>query len=128
MWKWILICLGVISIANGLYMWFAPLAWYEAVPGVALMGPFNLHFIRDIALVFAFSGGAMIFGAMRPIPAVAVAGAVWPCMHAIFHVQIWMARGFPFDEVALVNLVGIQAPSWLALFAAVQLLKKGTTQ
>ncbi len=128
MWKWLLVGLGAISIANGFYMWFAPQDWYDAVPGVAAMGPFNLHFVRDIALVFAFSGGAMIYGAVRAMPAVAVTGTIWPCLHALFHIQIWMARGFPFDEVALVNLVGIQVPSWLALFAALQFLKKGAAR
>lgn len=125
MWKILVVALGAAALGNGLLMWFAPMAWYEAVPGVAMMGPFNLHFIRDIALVFAFSGAAMIFGAMRNIPVVAVTGAVWPAMHALFHIQIWMGRGFPFDEIALVNLLGIQVPAWLALIAAAQLLKKG---
>jgi hypothetical protein len=125
MWKWSLVTLGALAVANGVTMWFAPQTWYESVPGVADMGPFNLHFIRDIALIFGFSGGAMIFGAIRNIPVVAVAGAVWPAMHALFHVQIWIARGLPLDEVAFVNLAGIQVPAWLALFAAYRFSREG---
>ena len=124
MWKYILYGLGGLSIVNGLIMWFAPMFWYETVPGLVAMGPFNLHFIRDIALVFAFSGGAMIYGAAKDSASVAIAGACWPAMHALFHIQIWFARGLPFDDVAFTNLVAIQAPSWLALFAAWQLLIK----
>jgi hypothetical protein len=125
MWKWLLVILGGLAIANGIYMWAMPRAWYDAVPGVAATGPLNFYFVRDIALAFAFSGGAMIFGALRPMPPVAVAGTLWPAMHALFHIQIWMARGFSFDGVALVNLAGIQMPAWLAVGAAVQIARKG---
>jgi len=125
MWKSVLVVLGAVAVGNGIFMWFAPMAWYEAVPGVADMGPFNLHFIRDIALVFTFSGGAINVGVWKVRPDFALAGAAWPAMHALFHIQIWTARGFPFDEVALVNLVGIQLPAWLALFAAFQFMKEG---
>jgi len=130
MWKIILYVLAVLAGINALIMWFAPMFWYETVPGVAMMGPFNLHFVRDIALVFLFSGGAMAYGAAKDNATAAIAGAAWPVMHAVFHIQIWMARGFPFDEVALSNLAAIQAPSWLGLYAAWQLLKqaRGTGQ
>ena len=58
MWRLCLIAIAAFHYANGLVMWFAPHFWYETVPGVAMMGPFNLHFIRDIALVFGMSAGA----------------------------------------------------------------------
>ena len=65
MWRLCLIAIAAFHFANGLVMWFAPHFWYEAVPGVAMMGPFNLHFIRDIALVFGMSAGALAYGAYR---------------------------------------------------------------
>ena len=52
----ILVLLGLIHLANGLWMLTAPEAWYAAVPGVAMTGPLNHHFIQDIGLAFLASG------------------------------------------------------------------------
>ena len=60
------------------------------------------------------------WGAGKRNVTAAVFGAAWPCFHALFHIWIWLGRGVPFDEIALVNLVGIQLPAWLALMAALQ--------
>ena len=52
---------------------------------------------------------------------IAVFGALWPCLHAVFHIWIWVTmRGMPFDQIAAVNLFGIQMPAWLALMAALK--------
>lgn len=124
MWRSILFLIAALNACNALYMWFAPHAWYDAVPGVAMMGPFNLHFVRDIALAFGMSAGVLFYGALKPDRNAAVCGATWPAMHALFHIWIWLARGLPFDEIALVNLVGIQVPAWLALAAALKFTRK----
>lgn len=124
MMKFALYLLGALALLNALIMWFAPMTWYEAVPGVAMMGPFNIHFIRDIALVFAFSGGALAWGAWKGAGLVALCGATWPVLHAIFHIQIWVARGLPFDDVAFVNLAGIQLPAWAGLYFAWRLYQQ----
>ena len=124
MWRPVLFLIAASHFANALVMWFAPHAWYEAVPGVAMMGPFNLHFVRDIALAFGMSAGALAYGAYRFDRSAAVCGAAWPCLHAIFHIWIWFARGVPFDQIALVNLTGIQIPAWLALAAARHFTRK----
>ena len=124
MWRAVIFLIAAINFANALTMWFAPHTWYETVPGVAMMGPFNLHFVRDIALVFGMSAAALAYGALRHDRTAAICGAAWPCLHALFHVWIWFARGIPFDQVALVNLTGIQAPAWLALAAALHFTRK----
>ena len=67
-------------------MWFAPHTWYETVPGIAMMGPFNLHFVRDIALIFGMSSAALAYGALKHDRTAAVCGAAWPALHALFHV------------------------------------------
>ncbi|MBD3667826.1 MAG: hypothetical protein RLO08_17150 [Parvibaculaceae bacterium] len=116
--------LGLIALiygVNAFIMFFIPLFWYETTPGVAMMGPFNLHFVRDIGLVFLAAAGALAWGAWKENAAVAIAGAAWPCLHGLFHIQIWTTRGFPLDEVAAVNLLGIQAPAWAALYLATRL-------
>jgi hypothetical protein len=124
MWRPILLLIAAVHFANALMMWFAPHTWYETVPGVAMMGPFNLHFVRDIALAFGMSSGALAYGALKFDRTAAVCGAAWPALHALFHIWIWFARGVPFDHVAFVNLTGIQIPAWLALAAALNFTRK----
>lgn len=127
MWRPILFLIAALHICAALSMWFTPHHWYETVPGVAMMGPFNLHFIRDIALAFGMSAGALAWGALRFDRSAALCGAAWPCLHAIFHISIWLGRGMPFDQIALVNLIGIQLPAWLAFAAAFLFLRKEIT-
>ena len=81
-----------------------------------MMGPFNLHFIRDIALIYLLASAAFVWALQKNNQTAAYVGAAWPAMHALFHIQIWMARGFPLDEVAAVNLAGIQLPAWATLY------------
>lgn len=114
--KIILIVIAVIYGVNALIMWFAPEFWYETTPGVSMMGPFNLHFVRDIALIYLLAAAAFVWTVRNNSQTAGFVGAAWPCMHALFHVQIWIARGIPFDEIAFVNLVGIQLPAWAALY------------
>jgi len=119
MWRLILYVIAVTYLGNAAYMWFAPEAWYKAVPGVSAMGPFNLHFVKDIALVYLVSAGAFAWGVKNLDKTALIFGALWPCLHALFHIWIWAAmRGFAFDLVALVNLVGIQVPAWAGLIGA----------
>ena len=120
MWRGILIGVAIYNLGLAGYLWFAPHAWYERTPGVAMMGPFNLHFIRDVALAYLASAAALGWGAWKRDVTAAVFGAAWPCFHALFHIWIWLGRGVPLDEIALVNLMGIQLPAWLALAAALQ--------
>jgi hypothetical protein len=92
-----LLILGAFHAGNGLWMLFAPEAWYLAIPGVSTTGPFNHHFVADTALAFIASGVGLILGATRrPWAATAaIAGAVWPGLHALFHVWIWLSMGVP---------------------------------
>lgn len=79
---------GLVLGANGLAMLFAPLAWYDAVPGVPQTGPFNPHFVRDIGAIYATCALALAWFAWRPRqgwPALAAAAA-WLTTHAAIHV------------------------------------------
>lgn len=106
----ILLLLGLLHLANGLWMLAAPEAWYAAVPGVAMTGPINHHFIQDIGLAFMASGAGLIL-CFRPgaVPAaLALAGATWPMLHALLHIRGWLAHGFPADtHVAMSEVVGV---------------------
>jgi uncharacterized protein YjeT (DUF2065 family) len=93
------VLLGVVLLANGIFMLVSPERWYVLVPGVTSTGPFNQHFLRDIGLIFVFMGGAFLVGVGRPQFRILLwaAAAIWLCGHALFH----------FWEVA----VGICSPS-----------------
>ena len=110
--------LGLLNLGNGLLMAAAPHRWYETAPGVVDTGPFNHHFVVDIALAYIASGAFMLAGfrAGRIASAIALAGATWPALHALFHISEWLAIGFPADAlnaatqvvgVVLVGLIGI---------------------
>jgi hypothetical protein len=113
--------LGVAAGANGLFMLAAPEAWYFAVPGVTTTGPFNQHFIRDIALIFLFVGAAFAMGAALPRYRVVLwaVPTLWLAGHALFH--FWevavgicgpsaLARDFP--AVTLPALIGAALTLW----------------
>lgn len=117
----ILILVGGIYLLTAVFMFVVPQAFYDTTPGVSMMGPFNVHFIRDAALAFLVSGSALVWGASKRDRTAAIIGAAWPAMHAAFHIWLWVARGVPLDQVAFVNAFGIQLPAWLALASAVRL-------
>lgn len=117
--------IGILSLANGVFMLAAPADWYFAIPGVTTTGPFNQHFLRDIGLIFLFVGLALLVGARRAEARVWLwgAAALWLDGHALFHV--WevavgicgpsaLVRDFP-----AVTLPGVLV-SLLALWAAAQ--------
>lgn len=112
--------------AGRLDVFFSPMSWYQTTPGVVDTGPFNMHFVMDIGLVFLMSAGAMAYGLRFQNQTAIVCGSVWPALHAAFHIFIWFQRGMPFDLVAMSNLFGIQAPAWAALFLALNVTKRST--
>lgn len=106
----LLAVLGAAQVVNACVMLAVPAGWYAAVPGVAMAGPFNAHFVRDIGFVYLASGAGLILGARRGRDAavLACAGAVWPALHGLFHVYGWIAEGFPADPgVAATEASGV---------------------
>jgi len=79
--------LGLLSAANGLFMLFAPAAWYAVTPGVPGTGPLNYHFVRDIGCAFLVSGVSLVWFAVdvRARPAALTAAAFF-ALHALVHV------------------------------------------
>ncbi len=109
--------IGIGYILNGAFMLVAPQLWYDTVPGMPFFGPFNQHFVRDISLIYLASGGGFVWGLLQRENAYLLFAALWPALHALYHVQVWVARGFEIDLIFAVNFFGIQLPAWGALVA-----------
>jgi hypothetical protein len=106
----LLVVLGLLHIANGLHMLISPAGWYATIPGVTMTGPFNAHFILDIGMAYVASGAGLVLGARNSPNAamLAVAGATWPALHALIHIDGWLMHGFPADtKVAVSEAVGV---------------------
>jgi len=90
--KPLLIGLGLYNAANGLFMLIAPRVWFETIPGASHTGPFNPHFIADIAIAFlAAAAGLVLAGFLKGrdcIPAL-LPSAIFLGGHAILHVTDW---------------------------------------
>jgi len=110
--------LSVYFLLTGLYILTMPETFYRMTPGLDTMGPFNMHFIRDVALTFFVSGGAMFWGAVKRNRAALLCGAAWPFLHGIYHCIIWSHRGFPFDHIWAVDVSGVILPGFAALYVA----------
>ena len=120
-----LILVGVFYLINGAAMIAVPAYWYAATPGVVATGPMNPHFIRDIGLIFVASGAGFLLGARSgsTAAALALAAATWPALHALFHVWLWFAYGFPqAADVAVTEALGVvglaAVGAWLAWLRA----------
>jgi hypothetical protein len=77
----VMVMLNVLYLsANGLVILLAPAVWYEGSPGVADIGPFNQHFIRDIGIINLFLSVAFGIGLIRPEFRVVLwtAATLWP--------------------------------------------------
>jgi hypothetical protein len=112
--------LGLFHLANGLAMLFWPGPWAAQVVHLATPDHLHLHFIADIAMAFLASGTGLLLGA-RGNARWAVAGAVWPALHALVHVRDWIAMGPPMAAgdavregvgVILIGALGV-ALAWL---------------
>ena len=117
----LLIAISVLWTLTGFYIFFAPQHFYDNTPGLSMMGPFSMHFIRDVALVFFASGCTTMWGALQRMRPVALAGVLWPALHAAFHVQLWAARGFVLDDVSRSDLVAVILPATVAVITAAQI-------
>jgi len=81
--------LGLLNVANGLWMLLAPESWYHGLPaGVPDTGPLNVHFVRDIGAAFTTIGVAFCAAAPRPAyrRGVLLGATLFYVLHAAVHV------------------------------------------
>lgn len=114
------IALATFFLANGAFMLVSPENWYWAVPGVPETGPYNQHFVRDIALIYLVAGGAVAAGLFLPAQRVGLwsAAAAWHMGHAFFH--FWeVAVGICGPDALGRDFAGVTLPSVLTLGIAI---------
>ena len=104
-----------IWLVTGLVIVAAPATFYALTPGVALLGPFNVHFVRDVGLVYMASGLVGLHGIRQANISLCRAAALWSCLHAVFHLHVWMERGLPLDGIFLFDLAVVILPPFLVL-------------
>ncbi len=93
---------------NGLFMLMMPARWYETVPGVTHTGPFNGHFIADIAIAFlaCAAGLALAVRHRGPIAAALLtAPAIFLGGHAVLHAVEFFHGHSGFGEIARDTLI-----------------------
>lgn len=117
------IVLGLAAVANGFFMLASPDAWYFAVPGVTMTGPFNQHFVRDIGLVYLLAGAAFLTGVAKPRYRLRLWAlpTLWLSGHALFHfwevaagISEHSALGRDFAAVTLPAIIGLVLTLWTA--------------
>ena len=109
---------AVYFLLNGLYLLTAPMHFYSNTPGVAAMGPFNFHFIVDVSFAFIAASIGLAWGNFRGLEVHSVVAAIWPFLHALFHLQIWAKRNFVLDSVSQSDFVAVIIPGLAALWLA----------
>ena len=111
---------GYALLISG-YIWFLPQTFYDNTPGVAMMGPFSIHFMKDVSLAYLAGGLILAWAARTGDQRLGYAGAMWFSFHGLFHIWIWIHRGLPFDIIAASDFVGVVTPAALAVWAASRL-------
>ncbi len=120
---WILLfgLAGAGNLGNGLFMMLAPETWYRELPAaVPDFGPFNPHFVRDIACVFILLGAASLTAAWKSsmrFPA-ALMLAAFSSSHGLVHI-FDTARGLVGTEHWLIDLPLVYLPALLYVGMAV---------
>jgi hypothetical protein len=112
------VAIALAWLATGIYMLVSPLEFHSMTPGLSVMGPFNSHFIRDAAIAFPASGMLTIWGLRKGACDLAMAGALWPVLHAIFHIQVWAHRSYAIDTILAFDVVAVISPAFAAMAIA----------
>jgi len=104
---------GVLNLANGLWMLLAPASWYHGLPaGVPDTGPLNVHFVRDIGAAFTTVGVALCVAApaAERRRGVLLAVALFYVLHALVHVADLTSARLDAEHW-LIDLPGVFLPA-----------------
>lgn len=114
--------LAILTAANAVWMLVQPASWYTELPaGVPDFGPYNEHFVRDIACAFAMVAAALGWAAQRPslrAPLVSLA-ALFLMAHASLHV-FDTYRGVVSADHWWIDFPGVYLPAAITFCLALQ--------
>ncbi|MBM4212070.1 MAG: hypothetical protein FJ186_06050 [Gammaproteobacteria bacterium] len=115
----------VIWNVTGIIIFYSPVNFYNLTPGVSSYGSYNIHFIRDIGLIYLSSGLIGIYGLRIVSAPLCIAAVAWSELHGLFHLHIWSQWSFPFDRLFLFDLsVVVMPPAIIILTIKIALSKK----
>lgn len=103
---------------NGLSMLLAPQGWYQTLPGVSQTGPFNAHFVADIAAAYLAAALAAGLLAWRGDPLLVLPAAAFLLLHAGIHLADSFESGHSHGAALLTELGGVYLPALLAVALA----------
>lgn len=112
--RWVL---PVLLGATGLFMLFAPDAFYRLVPGVTETGPLNYHFVHDIGSAYLAAAAGLGWWAAEPRRGVAgaLAAAVFLGLHMLVHLVDAFSGGHGVADVGR-DFVGVYLPALLVIW------------
>jgi len=123
--RWIILVVGLVSIANALWMLAGPMHWYTDLPAaVPDTGPFNPHFVRDIGCAFLATGVALVWAFFSPrfrLPLVTI-GALFLFAHALLHAYDTLTGALGHNHWML-DLPGVYLPGILVPLIALRLAR-----
>lgn len=106
------IIVGVILLANGVFMMAAPEEWFWSIPGVASTGDYNPHLVKDVGFTYGLLALAL-FVALKVRSARYILlsiVSIWLVAHAILHV-VDVATGCLPPENLVIDSPGVFFPA-----------------
>jgi len=114
--------LGVVNLANGVWMLADPAGWYHGLPAaVPDTGPLNLHFVRDVGGIYVTMAGALFWAGARRAQRVPLVATVlcFHLLHAGAHALDTLHGRLPVSHW-LIDFPGVYLPTLvLAVLLAV---------
>jgi hypothetical protein len=127
-WTVLLWVLGVVNVANGVWMLVDPTGWYHGIPAaVPDTGPLNPHFVRDVGGTYLTMGVALVWAGARPTDRLALVSMVllFHLIHAGAHALDTFAGRLPSAHWAI-DFPGVYLPT-LVLAAVLPFLGRRDT-
>jgi len=117
----VLFIIAVVYAITAIWMAANPAQFYASIPSVQITGPYNMHFIIDVAIVYGVSAVLLALGAHRRRPGFARAGAAWPAAHGVFHIIMIFVMPITDPTLLAWEFGGVIGPAALAAWAAMAL-------
>ena len=108
----VMIAMIVFYGGASLLMIIAPETFYTEVDGVSNTGDYNIHFIRDIGLIYGTMSVSLILALAVPrfLFPLTLVPLLWVALHALLHVWDILAGRLP-PEHWLIDIPGVFLPA-----------------